>query len=64
MNSKILCKFCHTPVTIRKSMVYMRCMCDDEVRIVPFVDINRFKHENLYLLTAEGTYHDKMEKQF
>ncbi len=64
MKYDIMCKFCHTPVNIRKSKVYMKCMCDDEVRIIPFIDINLFKHDNLYLLGTEGTYHAKMEKQF
>lgn len=57
MNYKLLCKDCHTPVVIRKSNIYFRCMCDEDVRIIKFnptVDIKLFNHSNLYLFKTEG----------
>lgn len=58
MNYKFLCKDCHTPVSIRNSNIYMRCMCDEDVRIIkmcPSDNIKEFIHDNLYLLPTEGT---------
>lgn len=54
---KLACKYCETPVVIRKSYIYFSCMCDDEIRIIKFnptVDIKSFNHNNLYLLPTEG----------
>jgi len=51
MKYKLGCKQCNTIVTIRNSYAYMRCMCDEESRII---NIKPFVPDNLYLLETEG----------
>lgn len=56
MNYKLACKYCDTPVVVRKSYICFNCMCDDEIRIIPFHpndNIKWFIHNNLYLLPTE-----------
>ena len=55
---------CKTPVNIRGGRAYMKCMCDDERRVInlsTFEDIKWFVRENPYLLITEGVNHAKME---
>lgn len=57
MNYKLACKMCNTPVSIRNSTAYMRCMCDDEERTIKLFldgDNNSFVSDKLYLLGTEG----------
>lgn len=65
MNCQLLCKTCHTPVKITKTLAYMRCMCDEDIRTVPLLkedDIKLlFVPDNLYLLETEGIDYVKME---
>ena len=39
-NNNFVCKMCNTPVVIKKSMIYMKCMCDDEVRTIKYNSID------------------------
>jgi hypothetical protein len=65
MNCQLLCKTCHTPARTTKTLAYMRCMCDEDVRIVPLFqegDIKvPFVSDILYLLETEGTNYVKLE---
>lgn len=65
MNYQFLCKFCDTPTRTTPSKIYMRCMCDDENRILPITyldDIKKvFVPDNLYLLETERPFYADME---
>lgn len=65
MNCQLLCKTCHTPVRMTKTLAYMRCMCDEDVRIVSLHredDLKlHFVPDNLYLLGTEGNNYVTME---
>lgn len=66
MNYKIFCKLCHSPTVIKRSSIFFTCMCDEEVRMIPFNCINEeFKHGGVYLYKIEGNnLHDEMEKEY
>lgn len=65
MNCQLLCKTCHTPTKVTRTLAYMKCMCDEDVRIIPIRqegDINSFFiPDNLYLLGTEGNTYVTME---
>lgn len=58
MNYKLICKQCDTPVSIKKSKIYMKCMCDEDIRVInynPSINLKLdFVPDNLYLLKTEG----------
>jgi hypothetical protein len=65
MNYQLLCKTCHTPTRLTKTLAYMRCMCDEDVRIIPLLKEDDIKllfiPDNLYLLKTEGNNYVTME---
>lgn len=55
MNYKLLCKVCDTPVRLTSTRAYMRCLCDEDVRIIDIDttdNVLRSVPENLYLLES------------
>lgn len=44
---KIACKVCLVPLNVGRKLAKFRCMCDDEVRIVPLDRIFEFEFEHL-----------------
>lgn len=54
MNLNILCKYCNTPISIRYTRGYVKCMCDDDIRVL---DLNNILdlHESFYLLKKGGS---------
>jgi hypothetical protein len=44
---KIACKMCSVPLNVGKTLAKFRCMCDDDVRIVPLDRIFEFQFEHL-----------------
>lgn len=44
---EIACKMCLVPLNVNKTLAKFRCMCDDEVRIVPLDRIFDFEFEHL-----------------
>ena len=64
MNYQLLCKYCHTPTRTTLSKAYMRCMCDEDIRIVTLSKEDNkllFVPDNLYLLGTEGNNYVTME---
>lgn len=65
MNRQLICKICHTPTRVTKTLAYMRCMCDEDIRIVSLSQEDNIKTlfvpDNLYLLETEGTTYVTME---
>lgn len=57
----INCIFCDTPAIIKKAHVYMKCMCDDDFRIVPLNEIKSgFYTDKVYLLEKKkGNHHEE-----
>lgn len=65
---KINCIFCHTPVIIRNTSIWMSCLCDEEFRTARLDKIKFGFHSNrVYLLeTAKGVNneeHGSIKKQ-
>jgi hypothetical protein len=55
MKKQLACKMCHTPVRVCVSKIYMRCMCDEDVRIIKYNPFDmEFVYNNLYVLQTEG----------
>jgi hypothetical protein len=53
----IHCSQCQTETKIKFGYVYMRCMCDEDVRIIPLVDIIcADKGSRGYLLSCQPKY--------
>jgi hypothetical protein len=44
---EIACKICSMPLNVGRKLAKFRCMCDDEVRIVPLERIYEFEFEHL-----------------
>jgi hypothetical protein len=53
MDKQFACKICNTPVNIKNGKIYMRCMCDEEIRIIPYLK-DSFTPDNVYLLETKG----------
>lgn len=50
MKYEILCKYCNTPTVIKRSSIFFRCMCDEDVRSIPVYKIDEnFINDNVYL---------------
>jgi hypothetical protein len=59
----IYCSMCHTPTKICGKLVYMKCLCNEDYRIIPFDHIiNHIDGVNIYLLeTTKGLSYGTME---
>jgi len=57
------CKVCNKPCALKGAYVYMRCMCDEDTRIFPLIDIKYLGENNAaYLLeTTESNSYASME---
>lgn len=48
---KIFCNYCKLQATIRNNKIYMKCHCDDDLRIISMED--KIKHTDyLYILDS------------
>ena len=56
MKSIPVCSACETPVKVNQNYLAFRCMCDDEVRIIPteFDWENSFRIKYLSILDQEN----------
>lgn len=56
-----VCSYCDTPLIKRNSYLAFKCMCDDEVRIVPFdVEFHtNIKYLSILEIVSEYEQHSK-----
>jgi len=48
-NLSIHCNICNTKTSVKRGNIYMKCMCDDERRIIPLNEFINLKIHTDYL---------------
>lgn len=54
MDLNIYCNYCDTQASIRDELIYMRCHCDDDHRIINLKDHVRYNVHGDYLYSMLG----------